>query len=176
MKASKLNQMVPVLQIVEDATRVINRVKKNAARVSPAIADNMKGATLGSIYEGVIIEQLNNQTPYTWRKGNDRSEIDCICIERPSLSFELKTTSGPRIVGSKTQCGFVDTGTKYTSDKYTNYVFVKYKTDGNKINLNGVFVGKLKHSDWKCSDSRASSSAFVPKSVFNAQFKQIDNK
>ena len=137
------------------------------------------GKIIGTYVDQMIIKRLN-ETNINYRHGKDTTEKDCMCLNNKEFSFELKTSSRSTVpVGSKTNAGNVNNGTKYSgNDDYGFMVFCRYnfgETPDREICLipKNMYIGMYKPSDFKSSKSNGSGSATIPAKIFHNQFIKI---
>lgn len=139
-----------------------------------------RGSIPGTAIDGLLPFYLTKNSKYTFTHGEDKKDPDCVC-DYPKYHCEVKTSaSSKRPVGAKTNAGRVKHGTKYSMDKdnYVYMIFCKHhlSKEANEeflIYPEEIWIGMVKPSDWKCSASAGSGSAYLPADTFYSQFKKI---
>ncbi len=129
------------------------------------------GKCIGNKADERIIYWLNKLTDFTYKKGIERSEPDCVCQEDKTLNFELKTASHNKLPGTKTHATSSRNGSKYTNNDEKIYIFVHY--DIETLIPQHIYIGTLSPIHWKCSNSTGSGSAWITNDIFDEQFIRI---
>lgn len=177
---NRINLFLSHVDIVNVILKTFKDVEDNIRKMDILMQKcSSDGKIIGTYVDQMIIKRLN-ETNINYRHGKDTTEKDCMCLNNKEFSFELKTSSRSTVpVGSKTNAGNVNNGTKYSgNDDYGFMVFCRYnfyETPYGEIYLipKKIYIGMYKPSDFKSSNSNGSGSATIPAKTFHTQFIKI---
>lgn len=100
------------------------------------------GSALGTAFQKHMLHVLQKNQPNVWLEGK-KDQPDLYNIKNIELSFELKITTGDKILGNKTS-----ETTKRKIEART-YLFVYF--DKNSGDINKISVASLGALDWNSS-------------------------
>jgi len=105
---------------------------------------------MGDFLHALIPHEFSRRYPGKWRKEQEASEKDLVCIHRPEYSTEIKTSSHPRNIYGNRSYAQPDQGTgkKGKSGYYIAVNFAKFQDARAKPKIVRIRCGWLDHIDW----------------------------
>ena len=128
-----------------------------------------KSQIYGSIIEGLLFKNLNNEVGFTYKQGKENTtDKDFICTktafsDKVMNKMNAKTFS-IQVKTSKNGAAFTSNVSGTTEPSF--FILISYKKNGYRISLDKAYFGYLTPEDWTVSSKNAklNTNSFVKSS------------
>lgn len=133
---------------------------------------------LGNFLHELIPLNLAKRHPSLWRREQDKTDKDLVCIPDDSYSVEIKTSSNSscKIFGNRSYAQKSSTAKKSKSGYYITVNFEKFNSNifHEKPKIIKIRFGWIDEEDWKGQAAATGQAASLSQEIYDYKFIELE--